>query len=336
MNKTTMWMVRAGRGGRVAREFLDRHVAGIGWSDVGDPSGARTKPATLELFAHAYPESTAQVRGVWASQMLRFINEIAVGDAILTYDPDQRTYHIGAVTSETVFDPEPPVGELSHTRRVDWSRSARRDDLPEQVLAPIGSIATLFRVRDDARAAIEAAAGGRPQPLRPTPAVAAETDDSADIYGNLIDVARERIKDRIARLGWAEMQEIVAALLRALGYRTTVSPAGADRGKDIFASPDGFGFEQPRIVVEVKHRPKDAMGAPEVRGFLGGRHKDDRGLYVSTGGFTREAYYEAERAPIPLTLMTLDDLARALVDSYEKLDSEGKRLLPLTRVYWPL
>ena len=101
------------------------------------------------------------------------------------------------------------------------------------------------------------------------------------------------------------MQELVAGLLRAMGYKTRISPAGPDKGKDIVASPDGFGFESPRIVVEVKHR-SSAMGSAEIRSFLGGRHKDDKGLYVSTGGFSKDAYYEAERANIPLTLMSLD------------------------------
>jgi len=332
-----MWMVRAGRGGRLAREFLERGVVGIGWERIGDPTTARAKPSMLERFQRAYPESTAQVRGVWASQVLRFMNEIAVGDEVLTYDPDRRMYEIGRIASEPTYDPDPAVEELSLWRKTDWTGSAARDALPDPVLAPIGSIATLFKVREDAREAILVAANGPPIPVRPTlPSPAPEPEAALDPYADVAEEARERIKDRIARLGWSDMQQIVAALLRALGYRTTVSPAGADRGKDIFASPDGFGFEQPRTVVEVKHRPGQTMGAPEVRGFLGGRHKDDRGLYVSTGGFTREAYYEAERAPIPLTLMTLDDLARALIDSYEKLDGEGKRLLPLTRVYWPL
>jgi hypothetical protein len=48
-----------------------------------------------------------------------------------------------------------------------------------------------------------------------------------------------------------------------MGYKTRVSPPGADRGVDIFASPDGLGLEEPRIFVEVKHRLKSAMGARE-------------------------------------------------------------------------
>ena len=77
------------------------------------------------------------------------------------------------------------------------------------------------------------------------------------------------------------------------------------------------------------------MGSQEIRSFLGGRHAEDKGLYVSTGGFTKDAYYEAERASIPFTLMTLDDLVDALLEHYDNLDIESKQLLPLKKLYWP-
>ncbi|AGX41065.1 hypothetical protein D364_23955 [Klebsiella pneumoniae CG43] len=147
-------------------------------------------------------------------------------------------------------------------------------------------------------------------------------------------IAFEGIKDRINRLDWDEMQNLVAGVLRSMGYKTQVSPAGADRGKDIIASPDGFGFENPRIIVEVKHR-REQMGSQQIRSFIGGRHKDDRGLYVSTGGFSKEARYEADRSTIPLTLWTLDDLVRALVENYEQVDIKTKLLVPLKRTYLP-
>jgi len=155
-----------------------------------------------------------------------------------------------------------------------------------------------------------------------------------DVLKDIEDRALEFIKDRLVRLDWQEMQELVAGLLRAMGYKTRVSPSGPDRGKDNVASPDGLGFESPRIVVEVKHR-SGAMGSSEVRSFLGGRHKDDKGLYVSTGGFTKEARYEAERASIPLSLMDIDDLIDALLENYEALDNDTKQLVPLRRLYWP-
>jgi restriction system protein len=160
-------------------------------------------------------------------------------------------------------------------------------------------------------------------------------EDESDLLKDVQARSIEFIKDKISKLNWEQMQTLVADILAAMGYKTRISPQGSDRGKDIIASPDGFGFEQPRIVVEVKHR-KEAMGAPEIRSFLGGRHKDDKGLYVSTGGFTTQARYEAERASIPLTLLDLNDLVMAFIENYENMRVSSRTLIPLAKIYWPL
>jgi restriction system protein len=131
------------------------------------------------------------------------------------------------------------------------------------------------------------------------------------------------------------MEHLVAALLRAMGYKARVTPTGPDRGRDVIASPDGLGLQQPRIIAEVKHRPREASGSQQIRGFLGALRSADCGLFVSTGGFTKDARYEAERAAVPITLVDLDDLASLIVENYEGFDTEGRALLPLIRVYWP-
>lgn len=105
------------------------------------------------------------------------------------------------------------------------------------------------------------------------------------------------------------MQELVAGLLRGMGYKTTVSPKGSDRGIDIKASPDGLGLEDPRIIVQVKHR-SGQTGSKDIRSFTGLIRQGNKGLYVSTGGFSKEARYEAERSNIPITLIDLDMLVK--------------------------
>lgn len=217
-------------------------------------------------------------------------------------------------------------------RKVAWDGDVERDLLSQDARNSLGAIATLFLVPDFAAAELEGllVTGG----TAPAPAPATERDPK-DALKELQLKAHEFIKDRINALSWDEMQDLVAGILRAMGYKTRVSAPGPDRGKDIVASPDGFGFESPRIVVEVKHRKGQQMGPNEIRSFLGGRHKDDKGLYVSTGGFTKEARYEAERSQIPLTLMDLDDLTRAVTDYYPELDSEARALIPLVKIYWP-
>lgn len=218
-------------------------------------------------------------------------------------------------------------------RYVQWLGEVLRDSISPTTNNTLGAISTLFILSEEAEAEIIALLSGK--------AVAkvieseSEADVTEDLARDLRARSREFIKDKITRLDWQEMQELVAGLLRAMGYKTRISPTGPDRGKDIIASPDGFGFEQPRIIVEVKHRPKEAMGAPEIRSFLGGHRANDKGLYVSTGGFTKEARYEAERATIPVVLLDLDDLVKELLRHYGSMDMEARTLIPLINIYWP-
>ena len=102
-------------------------------------------------------------------------------------------------------------------------------------------------------------------------------------------------------LNWEEMQELIAGILRAMGLKTKISKRGPDRGKDIIASPDGLGLENPRIFVEVKHRTSQ-VDSKQIRSFIGALRQESKGLYVSTAGFSKDAYYEAERSVLPLQI----------------------------------
>jgi predicted Mrr-cat superfamily restriction endonuclease len=80
-----------------------------------------------------------------------------------------------------------------------------------------------------------------------------------------------------------------------------------------------------------------AVWASQLLRFIGeGRKPGDRCLYVSTGSFTKEARYEAERTIVPTTLVDMQGLRRLLVDKYERMDSGTRALVPLKRLYWPL
>ncbi|MDO4848944.1 MAG: restriction endonuclease [Coriobacteriia bacterium] len=119
---------------------------------------------------------------------------------------------------------------------------------------------------------------------------------------SLPDDGIEAIKDRVTRLSWSDMETLTAGLLRAMGYHASVTGPGPDGGRDVEASLDALGLEHPLVVAEVKHR-KGAMGAPAIRSFMAGLHGDERGLYISTGGFSKDAKVEAMRATRPIRLV---------------------------------
>jgi restriction system protein len=57
---------------------------------------------------------------------------------------------------------------------------------------------------------------------------------------------------------------------------------------------------------------------------------------VSTGGLSKDALYEAERASGTITLVNLPKLRQILVDFYEKLDPQTRALVPFEQLYWPI
>lgn len=325
-----MWMVR-NDAGRFFNDFQDIGCVAIGWNDLGEVKPGEAKDKVVARLAAASSHLKPGTIQAGASQVLRFLNEIKIGDGVVTYDPGRRIYLVGEIAGDPFYDETRFGGELPRLRKVKWHHEVSRDALSVKARNSLGSTMTLFEVSTDVADELRERNVDVASPLAVLEAPAAEQEES---FRDQENRAIELIKDAVNTLDWEDMQELVAGILRAMGYKTQVSPSGPDRGKDIVASPDGFGFENPRIVVEVKHR-KGAMGAQQVRSFLGGRHKDDRGLYVSTGGFSKDAHYEAERASIPTALWDLGDLVRALVEHYEKLDNETKRLVPLRRVYWP-
>lgn len=326
-----MWMVR-GDGGSLYDAFRERGVAAVGWKQLAAharPGVGRKQLIALYQSAEPLAKNGTVVSG--ASQVWRFVNDIQEGDWVITYSPANRLYSIGNVAGPAEHHPEWAEQGMPLVREVQWqAQELPRDNLSASSKNSLGSTLTLFEVPSSAAAEVLAALKGKPVPAVEDGAEEVVADPLADIESQ----ALERIKDRVNELDWGDMQQLVAGILRAMGYKTQISPPGSDRGKDIVASPDGFGFEHPRIVVEVKHR-KGQMGSQEIRSFLGGRHKDDRGLYVSTGGFTKDAQYEADRASIPLAMWTLDHVVRALIEHYDATDAETKRVVPLKRLYWP-
>ena len=123
------------------------------------------------------------------------------------------------------------------SRSVNWlPTEVDRDSLSVATRNSVGSIMTVFKLSDPARQELEAAATGQSVTV-------ADPDvdlEMVDPLGNVEAIAFERIKDQINQLDWEEMQELVAGILRAMNYKTQVSPPGSDLGTPGRAAPQKF------------------------------------------------------------------------------------------------
>jgi len=323
-------MIRAGEGGRLIEEFAKGYI-GIGYNEMGDMSSAKNQDEIRVHYLKAYPNEKPGAIGNQIAMFYKFHTVFKIGDKAITYDTKNREYLIGTIKSDFIYKPG-KVGDYPNIRKVVWEDKVSRDKLSVSSRNSLGCTTTLFSVNEDVWAEIQGILSGSSEGEDVTGG--GEKNDLEEIRKEVVDKAHEFIKDKILGLDPDEMEELVAAILRGMGYQTRISPKGPDRGVDVMASPDGLGLEEPRIKAEVKHR-QSAMGSKQIRSFLGGLREGDRALYISTGGFSKDAKYEADRSNIPLTLLDLDDLASLVVTHYEKFDLEGRALIPLVRVYWP-
>ena len=334
-----MWMVRAGKGAFLIDEFKERNIVALGWGlgDLTDKSADEIK----KLMEEKYPEESKYVLGISSSQVIKFRHTIKIGDYVLSYNPSIRKYLVGEITSDYYFsqiledEGIDYIGGHNDTRDVKWLGEVSRDNLKVSTKNTLGAISTLFNINEEVKRDILNVLNNK-VPEKGDNEDENEDEDVSILKEDIQEKSIEFIKDKVNRLDPFEMQDLVAGLLRAMGYKTIVSPQGSDRGKDIIASPDGLGLEDPVILVEVKHRQNTSMGSQQIRSFKGALKKTNRGIFVSTGGFTTDAKYEAERSEIPIILMDLDRLVKFIIQYYDNFDNDARSLIPLTKIYWPL
>lgn len=145
--------------------------------------------------------------------------------------------------------------------------------------------------------------------------------------------ARQEIEQYVQSLGPYEFQDLVAALLRGMGYHTPyVAPPGPDGGTDIIAYQDPLGTTKPHIRVQVKHRSSKAS-RDEIAALRGVVRQDrEIGLFISSGGFTPPSVAEARSGAVHIELIDLERFLELWETHYDKLSEEDRALLRLRRV----
>ncbi len=324
----TIWGIHAGRLGDADSLFLKRGVIAIGWDEMGDVSSiGADREALKERLAETYPKAKPGAIPVHAGQLYKFITEIQPGDLVVYPSKIDRQIHIGKVGSAHRYDPSlnPKYPNL---RDVEWLGEFPRTRFSQGALYEIGSALTLFQVKNYADEFLAALAGEAP--------TSPDTDEetAAIVVDEIEATTRDYVLKRLAREAKGyPLENFVAHLLEAMGYKTRVTPVGTDAGIDIIAHKDDLGFEPPIIKVQVKST-EGSVGDPIVSALYGKVENGEFGLLVTLGTFTAQAKSFAQNKS-NLRLVDGDELVDLIFEYYERFDSKYKGLLPLKQVYVP-
>lgn len=307
--------------------YLKHGKIAIGWREMGDLNDIENnREAFKAKYQLVYPDAKKGSIPTGSGMLYRFCHEVQIGDYVVFPSKSDRMINIGEVTGDYIYDAAQP--EYVQTRTVKWLKNLPRTAFTQGALYEIGSAMSFFAVKnyaDEFLATLEKGFKHTASSVGEDPTVGATAED-------IIESTKDFVLKELSRnlKGYA-LEEFVANLLQAMGYRTTVSPQGGDSGIDITAYKDEL---PPRILVQVKSQDSD-IKETTIQSLKGAMREGDYGLFVTLSNYTKNAQKYLDSTPI-IRGINGTELVELILKYYDDLDEKYQKMIPLKMVYIPV
>lgn len=307
--------------------FLKNNVIAIGWSDMGNLNNIdANRDAFKEKYMQIYPNAKKRSIAIGAGMLYRFRHEVQVGDYIVFPSKNNREVNIGVVEGEYIYDSNQV--EYVQTRKVKWLKHLPRMAFSQGALYEIGSAMTLFSVKNYADEFL----GALDKNFKKKALSDFEDESIGAIADDIIESTKDFILKELSRqFKGYDLEGFVADLLRAMGYRTTVSPQGGDSGIDITAYKDEL---PPRILVQVKSQDGE-IRETTIQSLKGAMREGDYGLFITLSNYTKNAQKYLDSTPI-IRGINGTELVDLILKYYDDLSDKYRKMIPLKQVYIPV
>lgn len=308
--------------------FLKENVIAIGWNEIGDLSKiAPDRDAFKKKYIETYPDDKKMKVATSAGMLYRFVHEVQIGDYIVFPSKINREINIGTVESNYIYEPD--TESYVQQRKVKWLKHLTRIAFSQGALYEIGSAMSFFSVRNYAD---EFLAASDKNFKGTVSADNADDETVAATADEIIENTRDYILKELSRnLKGYDLEEFVADLLSAMGYRTTISPHGGDSGIDITAYKDEL---PPRILVQVKSQDGD-IKETTIQSLKGAMREGDYGLFVTLSNYTKRAQKYLDNTPI-IRGINGKELVDLILKYYDSFSEKYRKMIPLKMVYIPV
>ena len=307
--------------------FLNKDVIAIGWRDFGDCSKLEpTREAFKEHLANVYPNLKKGAIPTSAGMLYRFACEVKIGDYVVFPSKVDRKINLGEVVGDYMYVPD--AGEYVQQRKVKWLKHLPRTAFSQGALYEVGSAMSFFTLKNYADEFINALDKG----FKPAKAIAESDETVGATAEDIVESTRDFVLKELSKMfkGYA-LEEFVADLLTAMGYRTKISPQGGDSGIDITAYKDEL---PPRILVQVKRQDSD-IKETTIQSLKGAMREGDYGLFVTLSNYTKNAQKYLDNTTI-IRGINGTELVDLILKYYDKLSEKHRKMIPLKMVYIPI
>ena len=307
--------------------FLHNNIIAIGWKEFGDCSSIEpTREAFKDHYCKAYPNAKKGAIATSAGMLYRFTHEMKVGDYVVFPSKADRKINIGVVESEFFYNPQAAL--YVQQRKVKWLKHLPRTVFSQGALYEVGSALSFFLLKNYADEYLQAL----DKSFKSTATLEEPDETIAATANDIVETTRDFVLKELSKnlKGYA-LEEFVADLLGAMGYRCKVSAQGGDSGIDIIAYRDEL---PPRILVQVKSQDSD-IKETTIQSLKGAMREGDYGLFIALSGYTKNARKYLDATPI---IRGIDgtELVDLILKYYDQLSDKYKKMIPLKMVYIPI
>lgn len=337
-----LWLARAGAHGEYESHFFDENRIYLTWEDLPDDlSAAGDYEAIRRVLQQIYPDNLPRQIGNYSGQVWAFVLGMNVGDWVVVPKKQKSTIAIGEIKSNYSYQNN--IDPLyRHYREVRWlNMDIPRSAFDQDLLYSFGAFMTICQIqRNDAEKRVRAMAltnwTSAPEQITTLPTQQGLAPPAlSEPFFDIEQLARDQIaKQIIQKFKGHGMAMLVEAVLKAKGFTTFRSPEGPDKGIDILAGSGPFGFDSPKICVQVKSGDTPA-DRPELTQLVGAMQtvNADQGLFVSWSDFKQTVYKEVPSQFFKVRLWNQNVLIKEIQDNYDKLDQDIRAELPLKQIW---
>jgi len=307
--------------------FLHNDVIAIGWKEFGDCNKLQpTREAYKLHYMNTYPGGKKGAVATSAGMLYRFALEMKIGDYVVFPSKSDRKINIGVVESDFIFESSADL--YVQQRKVKWLKHLPRTVFSQGALYELGSALSFFMLKNYADEYLQVL----DKDFKPTVNIVEPDETVAATASEIVETTRDFILKELSKnLKGFALEEFLADLLRAMGYRCKISPQGGDSGIDITAYKDEL---PPRILVQVKSQDGDIKEAT-IQSLKGAMREGDYGLFVTLSNYTKNAQKYLDNTPI-IRGINGTELVDLILKYYDELSEKYRKMILLKKVYIPV
>ncbi|PJI09634.1 MULTISPECIES: restriction endonuclease [Clostridium] len=315
------WMISSINGNEnLLTKWTSNGVITFGFPEIGNPMEYDTKDKLLIKCDEVYSKETPMMRIQREGYIWKFSREIAKGDRVISYDPQDKEYYIGTVDSNYEYNPK-EWPKYPSMFRVKWiNKHISESSMSKNLRASLSSSSPIFMVF------------GCEAEMGRLIVSSGSADEILKKEKKLYNDAVQCVKNIVYSMDKNKFDSVLKDILTAMDYKVSSQFDNDNKNSYLIVNEDKLKFTKNIIRVCILEN-KDIVESENILNIIS-KYSDQISNYliVTDKPIEKEILAEVTKKYFIIN-MSGKDMVKAMFCYYDKLDSKIKNVLLLKKMY---